>query len=157
MTITGRAGLALFATLGLAAAAPLASASERGGLGVRFGAYTDSNDAFVGGEGIVPVGRRLDFVPNLEFVFVSNGTFLTANFDLAYNLPDNVRNADFWAGGGLAILNSNPDGPRGSSTDVGVNLFMGAGLHTGSVKPYVQLKGILADSSSFVVGLGLRF
>lgn len=54
------------------------------------------------------------------------------------------------------ITHSNPEGPRGSSTDVGANFLFGIGRR-GSVVPCVQAKLIAKDSTEFVLGFGLRF
>lgn len=47
--------------------------------GLRLGVYTDARDLFLGGEILVSVNRHLYFNPNVEFVFVENGTYVTFN------------------------------------------------------------------------------
>lgn len=134
-----------------------ADAADRPQFGIRTGVYTDFDDAFLGVEGVFPVNGTIDLVPNLEWVFVDVGDFLTGNIDLAYNVPDHTRTADFWIGGGLALLRSDLGDNFDSNTEVGVNLLAGVALTTGPVSPYVQAKGILADDSQFVITVGLRF
>lgn len=126
-------------------------------VGARLGVYTDREDLFVGGEVLTPVADRVYLNPNVEYVFVDNGTFGTFNFDLHYDFP--LEGGTFlWAGGGLGVLYFNPEGPAGSDTDIGANILFGVGfLSGGPVIPYVQAKVIAADNSDFVVGFGLRF
>lgn len=124
--------------------------------GLRMGVYTDGGDLFLGGEYLTPYNDNVNFNPNIEYIFVDGGNFLTFNFDVVYNFPRR-ENIFIWAGGGLGLLYADPD--RGDShTDFGVNLISGVGFKTsGSLLPYLQAKIILSDNSNFVIGFGLRF
>jgi len=124
--------------------------------GARIGVYTDGSDFFLGGDYLTPINGDIDFNPNIEFIFIDGGSFLTFNFDALYNFPHN-ESTTFWAGGGLGLLYFDPS--RGdSNTDLGVNLLGGLGFITsGKLLPYLQAKIILSDNSNFVLGFGLRF
>lgn len=134
-----------------------ALAGSGGDFGIRGGIYTDRDDGFLGAEYNAPLSRQVFINPNVEYVFVDRGTFMTFNFDGHYDFP--TRSSVYvWAGGGLGMLYWNPEGPGESNTDLGVNLLFGLGFKTaGSVVPYIQAKAILADNNDFVLGFGLRF
>lgn len=124
--------------------------------GLRMGVYTDGGNLFLGGDYLTSINKDIDFDPNVEYIFIDGGNFLTFNFDALYNFPHR-ENIYFWAGGGLGLLYVDPD--RGdSNTDLGVNLITGLGFVTsGQLLPYFQAKLILSDNSNFVIGFGLRF
>ena len=125
--------------------------------GVRTGVYTDPNDLFFGGELITPLSRSVFFNPNLEYVLIDHGTYTTFNFDFHYDFPTRSSTM-IWAGAGPALVYTNPEGPEDGNTNLGVNLLFGLGFKTsGSLIPYVQVKGIMADNSDFVLGFGIRF
>ncbi|HKJ45743.1 MAG TPA: hypothetical protein VJ991_07945 [Balneolales bacterium] len=125
--------------------------------GLRVGTYSDVGDIFLGGGFTTPLGSRWFLNPNFEYVFSDYQTYATFNGDFDYSIPDQVRNVSFWAGGGLGIIYSNPEGPSGGDTDLGLNLLGGIGIQTGSVMPYIQPKIILKQNSEFVMGFGVRF
>jgi len=126
--------------------------------GVRIGAYTDVGDLFLGGELLIPVASRVYFNPNVEYVFIENGNYITFNGDVHYDVYLENSNLFVWFGGGLAIIYFDPEGRRDADSDVGANLLFGAGLTTSSrLIPYIQGKVILSDNSEFALGFGLRF
>jgi hypothetical protein len=126
-------------------------------LGVRGGYYFDRGDPFLGFEVITPVARRIYFNPNLEWVFAGEGQdFLTINADFHYDFP--VQGPTFvWAGAGLGLLWSNPEGPDNSDLDPALNLLAGVGFRTGHVVPFFQTKLILDGGSEFALAFGVRF
>ncbi|MFZ0389847.1 MAG: hypothetical protein WAN36_05260 [Calditrichia bacterium] len=125
--------------------------------GLRTGIYSDPGDLFIGTELLTPINENIYFNPNLEYVFIENGDYLTLNFDAHYDFDTN-SNLYIWAGGGLGILYLNPDGPVDSQTALGLNMLFGLGLKTsGRLVPYVQGKAIISDNSDFSLGLGIRF
>ena len=146
------AGLIALSALALGAATPAAAAD----FGVRGGYYFDASEPFLGVELITPVARRIYFNPNLEWVFVEDSTYLTLNADFHYDFP--TRGSTFvWAGAGLGLLRSDPEGPDNSDTDPALNLLAGVGFRTGGVIPYFQAKLIVDGESEFALAFGIRF
>jgi hypothetical protein len=141
----------------LLSVATLGSAGTEAGdtLGLRVGAYADSDRAFAGVEYRHGLDGRLLLAPNLEWVFVDNGTYFSLNADLHYVLRTSGRVA-VWTGAGLGIFFRNPEGPRGTNTDLGLNLLGGFGLKTG-IQPHVQAKLVVKGDAEFVIGFGIRF
>ncbi|MFO7866311.1 MAG: hypothetical protein R6V02_05815 [Candidatus Aminicenantes bacterium] len=126
--------------------------------GIRLGTYTDAGDLFIGGEILIPVTERIWFNPNIEYVFVENGSYITFNADGHYDIYLADSPLFLWAGAGLGILYFDSNAGNFDSTDVGVNLLFGAGLETESrITPYIQAKVIISDSTEFVLGAGIRF
>ena len=126
--------------------------------GLKLGVYTDAGDLFIGGELLVPVHDRIYFNPNIEYVFVENGSYITFNGDFHYDFYMEDSPLFFWLGAGLAILYFDPEGNRDGDADVGANLLFGLGLSTSSrLTPYVQGKIILSDNTEFALGFGIRF
>ncbi len=124
-------------------------------LGLRTGFYTDAQKPFVGAELLIPATHSVYLNPNVEYIFTNARTYLTFNADFHYDFLRRGSN-DVWAGGGLAIVYSNPDGPAEGSTDLGANFLFGA-AHRGPVVPYVQAKLIAKSNPEFVIAVGLRF
>jgi hypothetical protein len=126
-------------------------------VGIRAGLYTDLKEYFLGGELLSRISHNLYFNPNVEYVFVDRGTYMTFNLDFHYDFYTSSP-LFFWLGAGLGILYDNPEGPADSNTDLGANLLFGLGIRTeSSLTPYVQSKFILADGDEFVIAIGLRF
>ena len=146
--------LGLVVLLTLCAHPSLASADDFMG-GVRFGYYFDAEKPFVGGELLVRMAHRLYFNPNVEYVFVDNGSYLAFNADFHYDFPR--RSAFYWLGGGLGVVTDNPDGPDNSDTTLAANFLAGVGFRTGSVIPYFQAKAIAKSNAEFSIAFGLRF
>jgi hypothetical protein len=125
-------------------------------VGIRGGYYTDIGEPFLGAELLMPVAHRIYFNPNLEYVFVDNLKYWTVNGDFHYDFPTH-RPYYVWAGAGLALVRTDPEGPAEGNTDVGANLLAGLGFKAGSVLPYFQAKVILKDGSEFALAFGIRF
>jgi hypothetical protein len=130
---------------------------------LRGGAYTDTEEAFIGGGILMPVTGNWFFNPNIEYVFVDPGSLWTVNGDFHYDFAQ-VENWSFWAGGGPAILFRDFDDDRpgrrnddDEDTDFGANLIAGVGMVGGAVRPFGQIKVILADDTEAVLALGVRF
>ena len=134
-----------------------AAACAQTDFGVRGGVYTDESEGFVGLELVSRMtGSQWFFNPNLETVFVQRGDLFTVNGDFSYELPTSGQ-FDIWVGGGPALIFRRPE--RGDhSTDAALNLLAGIGFSPhNSVRPYVQGKLIVSDTSEAVFGFGLRF
>jgi hypothetical protein len=138
-----------------ALASPSSSSADDFMGGVRFGYYFDAAKPFVGGELLVRMAHRLYFNPNMEIVFVDNGSYLTFNGDFHYDFP--THSAFYWLGGGLGIVTVNPEGPNNTDTSLAANFLAGVGFRTGSVIPYFQAKAIAKSNSEFSIAFGLRF
>ena len=123
--------------------------------GARLGLYTNAGDPFLGAELLFRIVPELYFNPNVEVV-LDGGRYLTVNGDVHYDLRAG-RRTFVWVGGGLAIVNREPEGAPEGHTDVGLNLLLGIGGRHGGVIPYAQAKVIVKDDSEFVIGVGLRF
>ena len=124
--------------------------------GLRGGYYTKAEEPFAGAELLVPVAHRLYFNPNVEYVFVNIGSYLTYNADFHYDFAVD-RSTFFWLGGGLAVVQINPDGPNNGSTDAAANFLAGIGFRTGSAIPYFQAKLVAKSGTEFAVAFGVRF
>ncbi len=144
----------LVAASGLLAQTASAAGPVMGG--VRAGYYFDAESPFVGGELLTRVDRSLYFNPNVEYVFVDNGSMMTLNGDFHYDLTRN-SSTYAWLGAGLGILHRNPDGPFDSQTDLGANFLMGVGFGGGGAVPYLQVKGVASDQSEVSLAGGVRF
>ena len=124
--------------------------------GLRGGYYTEAEEPFAGAELLVPLAHRLYFNPNVEYVFVSSGSYLTYNADFHYDIGVS-RSTYFWVGGGLGVVQVNPEGPDNGSTDAAANFLAGIGFRTGSAIPYFQAKVIAKSDTEFAVAFGVRF
>ena len=129
---------------------------------IRGGVYTDVEEGFVGGGILMPVTGNWYFNPNVEYVFVDPGSLWTLNGDFHYDFAQ-TGNWSIWAGGGPAVLFRDFDDDRpgrredDEDTDFGANLIAGIGMVRGGVRPFGQVKVILADDTEAVLGIGLRF
>lgn len=159
MISRNRLALAAASLAALAAFSAPSPAAAEVDFGVRGGVYTDIEEGFIGAELLMPVARQWFFNPNIEYVFVDPGSLWTLNGDFHYDFAQS-GNLTFWAGGGLAILFRDFDDRRrrdDSETDVGANLLAGLGAARGAVRPYGQVKVILADDTEAVLAVGVRF
>jgi hypothetical protein len=59
-------------------------------------------------------------------------------------------------GAGPALLVSDL-GDDASDTDVGLNLLTGIGASRGDVRPFGQIRGVIADQSEVVLAGGIHF
>lgn len=141
--------------LGVAAALPLPVQADPSRFGVRLGSYSDAGRPFLGAEALVRVARRAYFNPNIETVFVQNGSYLTFNGDFHWDLLS--RRHFLWIGLGPALVWVNPEGSGNTTTDLALNLFGGVGFRAGSLLPYVQVKVIAKESSEVSLAAGVRF
>ena len=118
------------ATLAILAAALLlvttghAEAHTSAGL---HGGFSSSPDQFVIGPhlNLSAVGEDLYVVPSGEIGFGDNVLTLAFNGDLQYRFVVHRSKVRPYAGGGMTMFFFDPDGPGGSSTNLGVNLLGG--------------------------------
>ena len=160
MLRTGRFWLPTAAIVTLATLVVAVPVAARTQVDVRGGYYTDAEEAFFGGGLVADLSGSWDFNPNVEWVLVDGYDYLTANADVHYDFAASPNMA-LWAGGGLAVQRFDYDEsapPRANNdTDVGLNLLAGLGASQGSVRPYFQVKGVVADHSETSLGVGVRF
>jgi hypothetical protein len=126
-------------------------------MGLRLGTYTDLEEPYIGIEYLTGIAPNIDINPNLEYVLTDMGTFYTLNFDFHYDAYTVRRGPFAWVGAGLAYTSFDPDGPIEGDSDLGLNLFFGAGLDRPGFVPYVQLKFLIGDYDDTVLNAGLRF
>jgi hypothetical protein len=127
--------------------------------GVRGGVYPDEDEAFLGAEALFGVGGTRHWFgnPNLEHAFADDGGVTALSFDFHYDFPGDAPYT-LWAGAGPTLIRRDRNGPRDDdSTDAGVNLLLGLGARKGEVRPYGQVKLVLADDSAAILGVGVRF
>jgi hypothetical protein len=142
----------------LAAAGPAAGATPD--FGVRTGLYPEQEDAFVGAEMLFGVGtdRRWFGNPNVEHVLRDGGDLTTFSFDFHYDFHGGAPYT-LWAGAGPTLIHRDTARPGDDdTTDAGVNLLFGVGARQGDVRPYGQVKLVVAEDDNLAVfGVGARF
>lgn len=146
------AGLALI--VGTTTVLPAQSSSVTPG--IRIGSYFDPTNFYVGGELLFPLSSAIYLNPNLEYVFIDNGTFATFNIDAHYDFPVSDP-AYVWFGLGLGLLYSDPEGTVDADITPGLNILLGLGFDAGPVTPYTQFKATMAETNQFSLGFGVRF
>lgn len=153
-----RAVLSVSAFL-IAGSLSISSSVARPDFGVRGGAYTEAEEPFLGAEALFNVGGSQHWFgnPNVEHAFIEGGDLTTLSFDLHYDFPSG-QPYTIWAGAGpTVILRDRDTGGDDDDTDPGMNLVFGLGATRGEVRPYGQVKVIVADDSQAVLGAGIRF
>jgi hypothetical protein len=161
--MTGKTKGRVLCALALAGLLLAPAAANAIDFGVRGGFYSDAEAGFLGGELLMGVTRSWFFNPNIEYVFVDDGSLWTVNGDVHYDFPTR-SNLAVWAGGGPALIFSELDAPRNcrncedqDDTELGLNLLGGVGFSKrGPIRPYVQGKVILADNTEAAIAFGLR-
>lgn len=147
--------------LALAAIAFVPAAARAGVDGdIRGGYYTDSEVVFFGGGLISSMGRGSNwfFNPNIEVAPSSDVDLFSMNADFHYDFAA-TSGASWWAGAGPAVIvvHDENSGTDDSDTDIGLNVLMGVGAMRGEVRPFAQLKGVLANDSQLALTGGIRF
>jgi hypothetical protein len=124
---------------------------------IRAGVYTDADAVGFGAGVLTPVSsdRRWFFNPNLEVGFGDRENLIAMNGDFHYDITQD-NSVSVWMGAGPAVLITDPS-EGNSRTDMGLNLLTGVGARSGSVRPFGQLKAIVADNSQVVLQGGLHF
>jgi hypothetical protein len=144
---------------GLAAFPSVTESIARPDFGVRGGAYTEEEEPFLGAEALFNLGPSEQWFgnPNVEHAFIQDGDLTSLSFDFHYDFPSN-QPYTLWAGGGPTVLFRDQDASgNDDETDPGVNLLFGLGAKKGEVRPYGQMKVIVADDTQAVLGAGIRF
>jgi hypothetical protein len=145
---------AALATVLLAfAAASYAAAQARPHLGGHIGINTDFEDFYLGAHGTFPLSRIVELYPSFDLYFPDNGTLLGINGDFKFLIPTD-RGFGFYAGPGLGILYSSFDDE--DDTSVGLNLFGGIESRRGKVHPFLEVRTLVHDDTSFQLAFGLN-
>ena len=129
-------------------------------VGIRAGYYFDADAVSFGMEMLTPVSfspENVYFNPNLEVAMGDTRDITAFNFDFHYDF-ETQSNLAVWAGAGPALYLIDRDQfGEDLEADPGINLLFGMGSKTGSVRPYVQGKGILMDNPEAALSVGVRF
>jgi hypothetical protein len=149
-------GLAFALLLATLRPAPAAAQDEKM-IGARLGLYTKHDQPYFGVEFVLPVGPSVSLNPNVEYVRLGDSQQFTINADLTYEVPIKGRFYG-WAGAGIGLLSTHPDGPGEPNTKDGVgNVFVGIAFQAGPCVPYITAKYEATRHSEFLLGLGVRF
>lgn len=149
--VYGFAALALMA-LGISATRAHADMD----VDLRASVYPDADAFAIGGGILTSVGRaHWFFNPNLEVAMGDRRDLVIASGDFHYDFAS-AGNMSIWAGGGPALLVSNPD-EGDSETDFGLNALMGIGSRLGAVRPFGQVRATITDDSQLSIAGGIRF
>lgn len=127
--------------------------------GVRGGAYTDAEEPFLGAEALFGLGSTKHWFgnPNIEHAFIENGDLTAFSLDFHYDFPTG-RPYTIWAGAGPTVIFNDRNVPgNDDQTDAGMNVLFGVGSTKGDVRPYGQMKVVVADDTQAVLGAGIRF
>jgi len=149
---------AALATVLLAfAAASYGEAQGRSHLGAHVGINTDFEDFYLGAHGTFFLSRSLELYPSFDVYFPDDGTRLGFNGDFKFLIP--TKNSfGFYAGPGLGILyRSFGDDDQDDDTSVGLNLFGGVESRRGQVHPFLEVRTLVHDDTSFQLAFGLNF
>jgi hypothetical protein len=127
--------------------------------GVRGGVYSEEDSPFVGAEALIDLDQtgRWYGNPNLEHVFQDTADITSVSFDFHYDFPSG-NPYTVWVGAGPTLIHADRDIPEvPNGNDAGLNVVVGVGAKKGNVRPYGQLKAIVADDNQLVFGVGARF
>ena len=144
----------------LGGALAIAPAHAKTDFGVRGGGNSETESPFLGAEALFKVGDSHQWYgnPNIEHAFAdNNGDLTSVSFDFHYDFPSG-QPYTIWAGGGPTVIFRDRTEVGGENqTDPGVNLLFGIGSKKGDVRPYGQMKVVVANDSEAVLGVGVRF
>lgn len=154
--MTSRFATSLLAALALATIAATAEAQTPS---LHFGPHLSYNldieEMGIGAQLSLPIARRIELYPSLDWYLVNNGSLVGLNADLKFRV-DNTGTNWLYVGGGLNVTNSNPD-IGASRTDTRANLFVGIESRAGYVHPFAELRGMFGERSSAQLAAGINF
>ena len=122
--------------------------------GPQLGDATHNLDFFIGGQLGYQVAPRFDLYPSFVFYFPNVGSAWSLNANVRYWPKLAMPNPGLYAGGGLGFTHVSAGGF--SDTKVSLNLLGGWEFHTPTLRPFVELRAILAsnvDRVEFAGGL----
>ncbi len=125
---------------------------------VRGGVYTDEGGFALGGGVVNALGSSTSwyFNPNIEAAFTNDRDVVSLNADVHYDFRS-ANPYNFYAGAGPALIVARHSDGRDNQTDGGLDLVGGINWHNPSVKPFVQMKGVLSNEGQVALMGGIRF
>ena len=139
--------LLALACLGLGAAAP--GPAQHAHLGFHGGVNFDRDEALIGAQLLLPLGRRVELYPSLDYYLTDAGSLVGLNADIKFVAAGLTP---LYLGGGLSFLRGS-DGAR----DTGANLFAGLESRTGAMHPYLEFRVLLHDDTSSQLLVGVNW
>ena len=130
-----------------------ANAQGRSHIGPHVGYNFDVDRALVGGQLLLPVGRRVELYPSFDYYFVDAGSLFGINADLKFRFPTGGPSV-FYAGGGVNWLRASSGG--NANTDTGWDLLFGLESRWGVTHPYVEGRVITHSDSKLQIAAGLN-
>jgi hypothetical protein len=143
--------LCIIAIAAAGTASPLAAAAQVDG-DFRAGVNIDADLMTIGGGVLLDLERRGGwyFNPNVEAGISDEDDLLSMNGDFHYDF-ESTRGASLYLGAGPVLVS------RREQSDFGLNLLAGLAGRHGRVRPFAQLKGVVADRDELVLMGGVRF
>jgi hypothetical protein len=132
----------------LALGASAAVAQERTiNIGGRFGYSHDAEEVVGSASLLVPMTTRVDFYPSVDIYAPERGSKIGFNGDVRIRFP---KVGDFLYGGFGGGVISTTQGDS-SHTEFGANLLLGAELHFGWFRPFVEGRAVRREQTQFQV------
>ena len=122
---------------------------------IRAGVYTDMSAVSLGAGLLAGMGSGWFFNPNLEAALDERRNVVTVNADFHYDFSS-AGAASIYVGAGPGLLINSPDGGD-TSTDLALNVLGGVAAARGGVRPFGQIKGIIAGDTEVALMGGIRF
>lgn len=126
--------------------------AQQRGTGVRAGVSADPDQFYFGVHlDTGPLFDKVSFRPNVEIGVGNDLTTVAGNFEFVYWWPVRRHPWHIYAGGGPAVNFYRLSDDRGSDTEPGFNLLLGAAHRSGF---FSEIKIGLIDSPEFKFGVG---
>lgn len=134
--------------VGLCAAAPLPAQHPR--IGLHGGVNFDRDEALIGPQLLLPLGRRIELYPSVDYYFTDPGSLIGINIDLKFGSAAGLT--PLYLGGGLNLLRAS-----GGSRRTGANLFVGLEGRGAAMQPYLEFRVLLHDNSWSQLLVGINW
>jgi hypothetical protein len=133
--------------IGLCAGAPLPA--QQPAIGIHGGVNFDRDEALIGAQLLLPLGRRIELYPSLDYYFTDPGSLVGINIDLKFGAAGLTP---LYLGGGVNLLRGS-----GGSRSTGANLFAGLEGRGAAMRPYLEFRVLLHDNSSSQLLVGINW
>lgn len=130
-----------------------AQAQGRSHIGAHVGYNFDVQRALIGGQLLLPIGRRVEIYPSFDYYFMDTGSLFGISGDVKFRFPTGGPSV-FYAGGGVNWLRASAGG--NSATDTGWDILFGLESRWGVTHPYVEGRVITHNNSAFQLAGGLN-